>query len=112
MATAVKSSLSRGYIPVLVGVDVPDLDESYLMNCLEQLKNHEVVISPAEDGGYGLLGMKQFYAELFEGKIWGTDSVFEKTKKDLERLKLEVTYLPRVWDVDEPADAKRWRMMS
>lgn len=112
MAMAVKSSLSRGYIPVLIGVDVPDLDESYLMNCVEQLKKYEVVISPAEDGGYGLLGMKKFYAELFNHKHWGTDSVFNDTQFDLEKMQLEVAYLPRVWDVDEPADVKRWRVMS
>ena len=108
MAMAVQSALARGRLPVLIGVDVPDLDEAYLINCTQQLESHELVISPAEDGGYGLLGMKQFYAELFEGKIWGTDSVFEKTKKDLDALRLKVAYLPRVWDVDEPADAKRW----
>lgn len=112
MALAVKSALARGRIPVLIGVDVPNLDEAYLMTCLQQLKNREVVISPAEDGGYGLLGMKQFYAELFENKNWGTDSVFEATKMNLEKLQLEVAYLPKVWDVDEPADAKRWRMIS
>lgn len=112
MAKAVKSSLSRGCIPVLIGVDVPDLDESYLMNCLEQLKKYEVVISPAEDGGYGLLGMKQFYVELFENKNWGTDSVFKSTRADLDALQLEVAYLPKVWDVDEPADAKRWLEME
>ena len=108
MAVAVQSSLARGCVPVLIGVDVPDLDEAYLINCTQQLESHELVISPAEDGGYGLLGLKQFYAELFENKNWGTDSVFEKTKKDLDALRLKVVYLPRVWDVDEPADAKRW----
>lgn len=108
MATAVKSSLSRGYVPVLIGVDVPDLDEVYLINCARQLACHELVISPAEDGGYGLLGMKQFYAELFEGKTWGTGSVFENTKQNLEKLQVKVAYLPMVWDVDEPADAKRF----
>lgn len=112
MATAVKSSLSRGYVPVLIGVDVPDLDEAYLINCAQQLESHELVISPAEDGGYGLLGMKQFYVELFEEKAWGTGSVFKNTKQDLEKLQVKVAYLPTVWDVDEPADAKRWLMMK
>lgn len=109
MAMAVERSLSRGCIPVLIGVDVPCLDEVYLMNCLHHLENHEVVISPAEDGGYGLLGMKQFYSGLFENKRWGTDSVFDSTKADLDVLPLKVAYLPMVWDVDEPADVKRWR---
>ena len=112
MAMAVKSSLARGFIPVLIGVDVPDLDEAYLINCLAQLKSHDLVISPAEDGGYGLLGMKQFYPELFVNKHWGTDTVFESTKSDIVELTINAAYLPRVWDVDEFADVERFRALA
>lgn len=108
MAIAVKSALSRGRIPILVGVDVPNLDTPYLSDCLLQLESHDLVISPAEDGGYGLLGMKQFYTELFENKLWGTDSVFAETKRDIQRLEILAKYLPQVWDVDEPEDVARW----
>jgi len=108
MAIAVKSALTRGRIPILIGVDVPDLDVPYLSDCLLQLENHDLIISPAEDGGYGLLGMKQFYTELFENKLWGTDSVFAETKRDIQRLKILAKYLPQVWDVDEPEDVARW----
>lgn len=112
MALAVQSSLSRGYIPVLIGVDVPDLDEAYLTGCMAQLENNELVISPAEDGGYGLLGMKQFYSELFVNKRWGTDTVFESTRSDIEKLKIKAAYLPRVWDVDEFVDVERFRKLA
>lgn len=112
MALAVQSSLSRGYIPVLIGVDVPNLDEAYLLNCLQQLASHDLVISPAEDGGYGLLGMKQLYAELFADKAWSTDTVFESTKADIERLNIIAKYLPKVWDVDESADVERFRKLT
>jgi rSAM/selenodomain-associated transferase 1 len=108
MALAVQSSLARGFIPVLIGVDVPDLDETYLTHCLHQLQNHDLVISPAADGGYGLLGMKEFYPALFVNKHWGTDSVFAMTKGDIDKLDIEAAYLSEVWDVDEPADVKRW----
>ncbi|MGK0247593.1 MAG: rSAM/selenodomain-associated transferase 1 [Oleispira sp.] len=108
MALAVQSSLARGFIPVLIGVDVPDLDEAYLTHCLHQLQNHDLVISPAADGGYGLLGMKQFYPELFVNKQWGTGSVFAMTKRDIDKLGIEAAYLSEVWDVDELADVQRW----
>lgn len=111
MAMAVKSALARGYLPILIGVDVPDLDEAYLLNCLEAFSDHDLVISPAEDGGYGLLGMKQFYRELFEGKLWGGNSVFSATRKDIEEQKISVAYLPMVWDVDEPEDVHRFELM-
>jgi rSAM/selenodomain-associated transferase 1 len=109
MAVAVQSSLARGCVPILIGVDVPDLNEAYLMNCLLQLQKHDLVISPAEDGGYGLLGMKQFYPELFVNKAWGTDSVFSETESDLQQLAVNTAYLPKVWDVDEVADVDRFR---
>ena len=112
MALAVKSALSRNRIPVLIGVDVPDLDEAYLLNCLQQLEKHDLVISPAEDGGYGLLGMKQFYPQLFIDKDWGSDAVFSATKSDIERLAIQTAYLPIVWDVDEIADAERFRKLT
>jgi rSAM/selenodomain-associated transferase 1 len=112
MAVAVKSALSRGCIPVLIGVDVPDLDEAYLQNCMKQLETNDLVISPAEDGGYGLLGMKQFYSELFTNKQWGGDSVFSSTKSDIDKLSIDAGYLPIVWDVDEPADVKRFRLLG
>lgn len=108
MAVAVESSLARGCIPVLIGVDVPDLTEKYLTNCLEQLRLHDVVISPAEDGGYGLFGMKQFYSEVFKEKTWGTDAVFQQTQLDLKALEIKTAYLPKVWDVDEIEDVGRF----
>lgn len=111
MAMAVQSSLSRGRIPILIGVDVPDLTEVYLKNCLTQLKSHDLVISPAEDGGYGLLGMKRFYAELFEDKLWGTNSVFDATCENIDRLNINSGYLPKVWDVDEIADVERFWLL-
>jgi rSAM/selenodomain-associated transferase 1 len=112
MAMAVQSSLARGCIPVLIGVDVPGLDEGYLLDCLKQLEHNDLVISPAEDGGYGLLGMKQFYPELFQNKHWGTNCVFDDTEKDIKQLEIQAAYLSKVWDVDEVADVERWLITS
>lgn len=112
MALAVKSTFSRGRFPILIGVDVPDLDELYLENCLQAFSTHDLVISPAEDGGYGLLGMKQFYGPLFESKSWGNGSVFSATKRDIECLDIYAAYLPKVWDVDEPEDVQRFNLMT
>jgi rSAM/selenodomain-associated transferase 1 len=112
MAMAVQSSLARGCIPILIGVDVPDLNEAYLTHCLQQIIKHDLVISPAEDGGYGLLGMKQFYPQLFAKKCWGTDSVFADTLTDIQRLEINASYLPQVWDVDEVADVERFRLIQ
>ena len=112
MAMAVKAALSRKRIPVLIGVDVPDLTEDYLLNCLVELADHDLVISPAEDGGYGLLGMKHFYADLFNNKRWGSDTVFNASRLDIKRLGIHAAYLPTVWDVDEIADVERFRLLN
>lgn len=108
MAMAVQSSLQRNCIPVLIGVDVPDLDEAYLTQCKHQLADNDLVISPAEDGGYGLLGMKQFHSELFENKDWGKQTVFIDTRRDIAQLNIKAAYLPQVWDVDEIQDVVRF----
>ena len=107
MAMAVKAALSRKRIPVLIGVDVPDLTEDYLLNCLVELADHDLVISPAEDGGYYLLGMKSFKKKLFINKNWGTSSVLKNTLNDLkkEKTKLleprnDVDYYEDIKDVD------------
>jgi len=111
MATAVQSSLQLNRIPVLIGVDVPVLDVEYLSKAAQALLENDIVISPAEDGGYGLLGLTQFHPQLFESKDWGTDSVFADTRADLAVLKQQGfnwAELPTVWDVDEVADVERY----
>jgi len=114
MAAAVQASLQQGRLPILIGVDVPVLDVEYLVMAARSLLENDLVISPAEDGGYGLLGLKQFHPQLFENKDWGTDSVFADTRADLATLKQQGfnwAELPMVWDVDEPEDVERLNIM-
>ena len=111
MAAAVQASLQRYRLPILIGVDVPMLDVEYLSKAAQALLENDLIISPAEDGGYGLLGMTQFHPQLFENKAWGTDSVLADTCADLATLKQQGfnwTELPTVWDVDEVADVERY----
>lgn len=111
MAAAVQASLQQNRLPILIGVDVPMLDVEYLSKAAQALLENDLVISPAEDGGYGLLGMTQFHSQLFENKVWGTDSVFADTRADLAALNLQGfnwAELPMVWDVDEVADVERY----
>ena len=114
MASAVQASLAQGRIPILIGVDVPMLDVKYLTNAAKTLQQQDLVISPAEDGGYGLLGMKRFHSQLFANKIWGTDSVYPDTQIDLINLQqqgLRWQALAKVWDVDEAEDVTRYHAL-
>jgi rSAM/selenodomain-associated transferase 1 len=97
---------------VIIGTDCPGLTEALLTEAYVALATHDVVIGPAEDGGYYLLGMNELYGELFSSKSWSTDSVLAHTLADAARLGLRVAQLPTLRDVDDAADLAAWRAAS
>lgn len=85
MANAFKDGFKKGYTKiVIVGSDLYDLQPKHINQAFEALNTHDVVLGPAEDGGYYLLGMKVFHPKLFIDKHWGTDTVLKQTLKDLD----------------------------
>jgi rSAM/selenodomain-associated transferase 1 len=89
---------------VFIGVDCPDLNTEILDQAFADLDTSDVVIGPAVDGGYYLIGLSRFLPELFDGITWGTDIVFKQTEKIAQSLGLVVNYLPILRDVDRPED--------
>jgi len=83
---------------VLIGSDLYDLEASHIEEAFEKLEKKDVVIGPATDGGYYLIGLKKTYPKIFQNKNWGTSSVREDTLKNLE--KVDVHLLPKLNDVD------------
>lgn len=69
---------------VIIGSDMYDLSTSDIENAFLQIQTHDVVIGPAIDGGYYLLGLKQLNEKLFRNKEWGTTSVLTDTLEDLK----------------------------
>lgn len=69
---------------IIVGSDLLDLQPKHIEEAFHKLENHDVVIGPAEDGGYYLLGMKTLHSQIFNNKKWGTDTVFQNTINDLQ----------------------------
>lgn len=105
MKAAFEESFDGGYQEVIIiGTDCLELTSEILNAAFNELKTHDVVIGPAKDGGYYLLGMKRFHPTFFENKIWSTDSVFTDTMHDIKRLKLTYHELPVISDVDEETD--------
>ena len=94
---------------VLIGSDCGELTPRILDQAFIALDNHEVVIGPAKDGGYYLIGMTDFHATLFEGISWSTSSVFEGTVKKAEQLFLKIYTLPMLNDVDTFKDWEKVR---
>jgi len=75
------------------------------------LSTFAVVILPAEDGGYGLIGSHQDHPSLFEDIPWGTEQVLSVTQARLAALGLEAAYPDTMWDIDRPEDWQRWQQL-
>ena len=97
---------------VIIGTDCPALSAPALMNAFDSLNSHDVVIGPAEDGGYYLLGMKQPCHPLFEDIPWSTSSVLDETIKRCSALHLNYTLLPVLQDIDEEKDLIQFKLQE
>lgn len=85
MNNAFEEAFGWGYEHVIIiGSDLYSLKSEHLENAFENLKTHDVVIGPANDGGYYLLGLKTKIPHLFINKKWSQESVFIDTMEDLK----------------------------
>ena len=97
---------------VCIGSDCPSISHDLLSEALRRLADHDLVIGPATDGGYYLIGMNQPHPDLFVGIDWGTESVLVQTLARAESLGLRVHRLAELSDVDEPADLEHWHQVN
>jgi rSAM/selenodomain-associated transferase 1 len=97
---------------VLVGIDCPGLSVFLLREAFHSLADNEVVLGPALDGGYYLLGLRFFVPQIFKGISWGTRGVLEETLRALGPLSLRVFLLQALGDVDRPADLTLWEQTA
>jgi uncharacterized protein len=97
---------------LIIGTDCPDLDASLLNQALCELQQHDLVLGPASDGGYYLIGLRRWIPQLFVGIAWSTASVLERTLAIAAELNLSVALLPILSDVDYPADLKIWQRIT
>ncbi|GEN28078.1 hypothetical protein HVA01_17240 [Halovibrio variabilis] len=97
---------------MLMGSDCPSISAELIAACAHRLASHDVVILPAEDGGYGLIGTRQDYPGLFEAIPWGSESVLTATQQRIAALGLTAAYPATIWDVDRPEDWQRWKGLT
>jgi hypothetical protein len=107
MYVAMESSRKKGGSVCLVGADIPDLSEYIIDKAFELLAIYDVVIGPAEDGGYYLIAMNKPIKEIFEDKPWGTGLVLKETIDALEKSKLAYGLLPVLNDIDTIEDIRK-----
>ena len=105
MRNAFKKAFTKDYKKVIiVGSDLYNLSPKHLETAFAKLEDNNVVIGPAQDGGYYLLGMKTLNPQVFINKKWGTSSVFENTIQDLKNE--SVFLLEELNDIDIYDDMK------
>lgn len=106
---AILSVRAQGYQRVLtIGTDSPNLPLAYLEQAAAALHTHDLVLGPAEDGGYYLIGVKAAPLALFEGIAWSTEKVFAQTLERAEALKFTTHTLPMWYDVDDLATLEKF----
>jgi uncharacterized protein len=95
--------------PVLVvGTDCPALTEVHLRSAASALREGaDIILIPAEDGGYVLIGMRSAQPTVFSGIPWGTNTVLAETRSRVIAHQLVLAERPPLWDVDTEADLAR-----
>lgn len=94
---------------VIIGCDIPSLCADIIRDGLDALQNSDVVLGPACDGGYYLIGMQRPYPELFESVDWGSNSVCDQALGRIRRIGLRAALLPQLRDIDTPEDLETIR---
>ena len=107
MCFAMEQALQVYRHVALVGSDCMDLAAADIDIALGQLAaGTDVVLGPALDGGYYLVGLSRLYRQLFAGIKWGTDQVLEDTRERVAQLGLRLYELPARRDLDRPEDLR------
>jgi rSAM/selenodomain-associated transferase 1 len=105
MAQVFEELFKLGYRKVvMVGTDVPTLQPSSLLEAHKLLDDHDLVLGPAQDGGYFLIGLTRPIPDLFQDIPWSTDQVRALTLKKAEALGLKVAQLAMGRDLDTVED--------
>ncbi|MBT8439965.1 MAG: TIGR04282 family arsenosugar biosynthesis glycosyltransferase [Gammaproteobacteria bacterium] len=111
MSNALKASLSQYRKTIIIGTDAPALDMATIEMAVEQLDSNDVVLVPAEDGGYVLIGVSSYHDSLLVDVPWGTGNVLTSTVRNIESLNLRCSLLAECWDIDRPKDLERYLTM-
>jgi uncharacterized protein len=113
MAHSIDLALQAGHDRVIIiGTDCPGLNADLLKLAFQALHSHDLVLGPAIDGGYYLIGLRRFIPELFVGINWGTSDVLPQTVNIASKLDLSVGYLPPLADIDRPEDLPVWERIK
>jgi rSAM/selenodomain-associated transferase 1 len=106
MARAARRCIEHGEAALLTGTDCPDLTAARIVEAAAQLADHDAVLYPAADGGYPLLGLRNFDPSVFSDIAWSTGTVARRTLERLRALHWRVWVGETLHDIDEPGDLR------
>lgn len=114
LGTRLKQAFSQAFDDnvervVVMGSDSPTVPLQCVDEAFDALSSHDVVLGPALDGGYYLLGSSRLVPELFEHISWGSGTVFQETKDALQRAGCSYSVLIEWYDIDTDEDLARLR---
>jgi uncharacterized protein len=105
MHLAFAAAFKKGYqSTIIIGTDCPSLDRNIISEAFELLKQRDLVLGPATDGGYYLIGLNTLIPDLFASIAWSTSAVLASTVEIADRLNLKVAYTSTLSDIDRPED--------
>lgn len=108
MKNAIGAVLRMGYKKVvLMGTDIPHIHTDTIKNAFDNLENKDIVIHPALDGGYYLIGMKREYASIWNLRRYGTNTVMYDTLQHMKEENLSVSVGQMYYDIDGKEDLKQ-----
>lgn len=108
MLCALNDGLARFPAVIIVGSDCPSVDPAYLHQAITALETTDLVLGPAEDGGFVLIGARRTVPDMFRDVSWGTDQALRHSLAQFERVGLSASVLEQRWDVDELDDWRRF----
>lgn len=110
MLHAIRTTLTTNPYTVLIGTDCPSITPDYLQQAFTTLATgHDIVLGPAEDGGYVLIGARQILPQIFADITWSTNTVLQQTLTRLTQSSLTWKTLTPLWDLDTAQDLLRLR---
>ena len=107
MSHALSSGLKRSKMIIIIGSDCIEYSKQYLVNAIRSLDDNEMVIGPAFDGGYVLIGGRFNYPEVFKGVHWGTDKVYRESLAVLNSKNISYSQLNPLNDIDTADDYEK-----
>ena len=108
MSIAFEEAFIRSKSVLIIGTDCPYITPTLIEKAFNLLQKSDLVIGPAEDGGYYLLGMNKLHATLFENIPWSSEKVFEMTLEKATAMGLATKKLPVLSDIDYEEDWKKY----